>query len=188
VSYRYFLYIFGLALVLGLSSAAYMIERRPFSSFEQGVWHISPDIGEASASPYDRAYRYKYGLLSVSGRDTLRFSAFKDHAGNPLNSSCSYRIEGSVGYAGWWSLHSRQRQENLHGWQSTKGLNSLEMLQNAERDFVILAANAPRPGNWLPTPVSGNFELVLSVYEAPFIKDALSESIALPHIVREVCQ
>ena len=193
MAYRYYLFIVGAGLALGLISANALIESRPFSSVRQGGWTTVPTVGEERASPYDRAYRFKHGLLAVSGKDSLSFHTKVDSNNRPLDANCTYRLTGSITYSGWWSLHTRSETvdatRKLPGWAEGAALNSLTAVQNADKSFEVLISQTAKPGNWLKlSPDARRFELVLTVYEAPFLRDALRENIALPALSREACQ
>lgn len=186
MAYRLYMFILAAGLALGLVSADWLIEMRPFSSASQGVWRVVPTLGDLEASPYVRAYRVKHALIASSGRDTLVFTASRDAEGRPLEGGCTYEIAGRISNTGWWSLRSETtgqpaRQSRPVGW-----LNNLISLHAASGEVVIRTGPRPRPGNWLATP-QGPMRLVLTLYDAPFASDNLGNDLRLPQIRRRAC-
>ena len=186
MAYRLFLFVLTAGLALGLLSARWLIELRPFTTIAESGWYTVPTLGDLDATPYVKAYRAKHALMPTTGSDTLIFTASRDSEGARLISACTYEIRGKVTTAGWWTLHSTTSEDLGDMRQTESRINSLTSVQSADGELLVLASAETRPNNWLATP-PGRFEIVLTFYDAPFAKDALNGRMSMPTITRVDC-
>ena len=104
-SLGYFIATFAAALVLGIGSAWYMIERGSFlTTAKVGPWESWLNEGNPNADPYTKAHLARSGRLPLTTTVARYFVARTDNAGRSLRSSCVYSIVGSPLNARWWSL------------------------------------------------------------------------------------
>ena len=188
MSYRLFVITLAIGLGLGFLSAHMMIEGQAFSTYRLGPWVTSPDLGDAGATPYARAYRAKHAIVENTGRDTLIFVARTDDEGRALEGRCTYMLSGRITSAGWWTLRSARNYPRIRQTEDIEGsyLNSLSTAQHVDGELRIIISPRPRPGNWLKSP-DESFALILSFYDAPFARNLLTTRASVPSITRLEC-
>ena len=104
-SLAYFIGTFVVALMLGIGSAWYMIERgSPLTTTKVGPWAGWISEGNPNADPYTEAHVARSGRLPLSSTVARYFTARTDSGGHTLTSACQYLIVGSPLNARWWSL------------------------------------------------------------------------------------
>lgn len=188
MSYRLFVITLVIGLGLGFLTAHMMIEGQAFSTYRLGPWVTSPDLGDAEATPYARAYRAKHAILENTGRDSLTFVARQDDQGRALDGRCTYLIHGRITTAGWWTLRTTNRFPRGKSSDEAAGtyLNNMNTAQNVDGEISVMAGPRPRPGSWISTP-EGNFAIVMSLYDAPFARNLLTTRSSVPSITRLEC-
>ncbi len=152
-SLGYFIAAFAAALVLGIGSAWYMIERgSPLTTERAGPWESWLNDGNPNADPYTRAHLARSGRLPLTTTVARYFVAHTDNAGRSLRSSCVYSIVGSPLNARWWSLAVYDSYGGLIENSSERySFNSEEAVRRADGTFRINLARRARPENWLPS-------------------------------------
>ena len=146
-SLGYFVGTFVVALMLGIGSAWYMIERgSPLTTTKVGPWDGWVSEGNPSADPYTLAHVARSGRLPLTSTVARYFVARSDSAGRSLTSDCEYLIEGFPLNARWWSLAVYDEYGGLIDNSSARySFNSEEMLRHADGTFrVNLSRNARR--------------------------------------------
>jgi hypothetical protein len=95
-----------IALALGLGSAIWAINSPPGENYNvvNGAWRTNLAIGSSRAGMYIRALVARTGLFALNKSETIYFIADTDDDGEPLHSSCDYRIEGKDIETRWWSI------------------------------------------------------------------------------------
>ncbi|MGA7456257.1 MAG: DUF1214 domain-containing protein [Methyloceanibacter sp.] len=193
-SLAYFIGTFVVALMLGIGSAWYMIERgSPLTTTKVGPWAGWISEGNPSADPYTEAHVARSGRLPLSSTVARYFTAHTDSAGHSLTSACQYSIIGLPLNARWWSLAVYDEYggliENPSGRYS---FNNEEALRHADGSFRINLSSKARPENWLPAgTVEQPLVLLLRIY-SPRETDGsgigLIPGDRLPKIERTGCE
>jgi hypothetical protein len=164
----YFIGTFAVALILGIGSAWYMIERgSPLTTATIGPWQSWLSEGNPNADPYTRAHLARSGRLPLTSTVARYFIARTDDRGSSLSSACEYSIVGAPLNARWWSLAVYDEYGSLIANPSDRySFNSEEAIRHADGTFHINLSRNARPENWLPggTGPDRNLMLVLRVY------------------------
>ncbi len=194
-SLAYFIGTFAVALVLGIGSAWYMIERgSALTTTKVGPWASWNGLGNPAADPYTRAHLARSGRLPLSSTVARYFVARTDGAGHGLTSGCEYLVTGSPVNARWWSIALYDDTGGLiENGSNRYSFNSEEALRHSDGTFRIRVSRTARPENWLPSgdDTDRNLVLMLRIY-AP--RDTDSSGIGLvpddrlPKIERVACE
>lgn len=191
----YFIATFALALVLGIGSAWYMIERgSPLTTVKAGPWESWLAEGNPHADPYTKAHLARSGRLPLTSTAARYFIARHDDQGSSLTSSCEYAIVGRPLNARWWSLAVYDDQGSLIDNPSGRySFNSEEAIRRADGTFHVTLSRNARPENWLPAgeEYGRGLTLMLRVY-GPRDTDVLGigqiPDERLPKIERIICE
>jgi hypothetical protein len=193
-SLGYFIGTFVAALVLGIGSAWYMIERgSPLTTTKVGPWSGWINAGNPNADPYTRAHVARSGRLPLTSTVARYFTARTDSAGRTLTSDCEYSIEGGSLNARWWSIAVYDEYgAPLDNPSARYSFNSEEMLRHADGSYRVNLSRKARPENWLPTGAEDRrLTLMLRVY-GPRETDASGVGLVpnerLPKIERISCE
>ncbi len=190
----YFIGTFAMALVLGIGSAWYMIERgSPLTTSKVGPWASWLGEGNPKADPYTRAHLARSGRLPLTSTAARYFVANTDSDGRTLTADCEYAIVGSPLNARWWSLAVYDERGSLIANPSNRySFNGEEAIRHANGSFRVNLARNARPENWLPSgAVDQNLMLMLRIYGP---RETDSEGIGLipgdrlPKIKRLECE
>jgi hypothetical protein len=164
----YFIGTFAVALILGIGTAWYMIERgSPLTTVSVGPWKSWLSEGNPNADPYTRAHLARSGRLPLTSTVARYFVANADTRGRTLSSDCEYLIIGSPLNARWWSLAVYDEYGSLIANPSNRySFNSEEAIRRGDGSLRINLARNARPENWLPggTEPDRDLVLVLRVY------------------------
>jgi hypothetical protein len=164
----YFSGTFAVALILGIGSAWYMIERgSPLTTTRVGPWQSWLSEGNPNADPYTRAHLARSGRLPLTSTVARYFVAHTDGRGRSLYSGCEYSIVGKPLNARWWSLAVYDEYGSLIANPSNRySFNSEEAIRRADGTFRITLGRRARPENWLPSGdgTDRSLMLVLRVY------------------------
>jgi hypothetical protein len=166
----YFIGAFAVALILGIGTAWYTIERgSPLTTMSAGPWKSWLGEGNPNADPYTRAHLARSGRLPLTSTAARYFVARTDSWGHTLSSGCEYSIVGAPINARWWSLALYDQYGSLIPNPSKRySFNSEELIRRADGSFHVTLSRNARPENWLPTGSSAdrNLFLVLRAYGA----------------------
>lgn len=184
----YFASIVFAALVFGIGSAWWAIERSKFSAVQYGSWYHNPLVGSIAAGDYLRAQIARIGLLALNRSEAIYFLATWDDEGNKLRCDCTYRIEGRDIESRWWSITAYGDDLFLMpNEQNRYSYNMTNLARKADSSFTIYLSRSPKNGNWIPTGSGETFDLILRLYNpAPKVINNLSK-IELPRIFKEDC-
>lgn len=154
-----------------------------------GEWTAFPSIGTADADPYSRARVAREGLLALGRAEGLAFTARADSSGDTLRRECTYRIEGPVPPARFWTLYAADPSGAVvrGGALRPGALHSYQLIRLADNSVTISAGAHPAPGNWLALSGSGPMTLELTFFDTPIASGSGAADIVLPSIVREGC-
>lgn len=187
--HKIFLIAFALSIAIGggAASAWMMIDRGfGFGAVDVGAWTAFPDRGTPAADPYSRARFARQGYLALGQAEGIAFTAARDTLGQPLSSSCTYQVEGPIPPSRLWTLHAA-RQGNGGLVPAGGALHSLAILRREDGSFDIPVSRDPHPGNWLRLTGTGEFALVLALYDTAVATTARAVDVQLPLIRRLAC-
>ncbi len=184
-----------IALVVGLGSAYYAVENGArVDATRIGPWVASPNAGTTDADPYSAAAFARTGELALGPGEGVAFIAAADSTGQDLRGACSYRIEGSTPPARLWTLTAVTPSERIFTRRADHGgLNSRNVVWNADGSVTIGVSARAHSGNWLKIAGTGPFRLVLRLYDTPLAsgEDLIEErhlsTLTFPTIVAEAC-
>lgn len=174
------------AVALGLGSAWWAVKKAPWSkpTVEVGAWKANLLAGSQDADIYTRAVIAVNALLALDRSETMYFIAHKDDTGAPLRSRCSYRVQGAVPKARWWSITAYA--EDMFLFDAPAGhysLNGSTARLDANGQFTLTTGPVEQPGtHWLPTPGDRGLVLTLRLYNPDTELQAAPGSLAAPRI------
>jgi hypothetical protein len=193
-SLGYFIGTFAVALLLGIGSAWYAIDRgTPLTTETAGAWRSWTSEGHPDADVYTKAHVARSGRLPLTSTVARYFTARTDSSGRALTSSCEYVLTGSPINARWWSIALYNEEGGLIANPSDRySFNNEELVRRADGTYRITLARNARPENWLPTGEPGqSLTLMLRVY-SPRETDPLGIGLVpdnrLPTIERTTCE
>jgi hypothetical protein len=174
----------ALAIVVGVSSAWYAIERgRIFGAVVVGGWTAWPKEGGEEPDPYDLAMLTRTGEVPLGSGEGLTFVADNDAAGAPLSGKCTYQVAGQTPVARLWTLTATDGAGRLMVNVARRaGFHSREIVRRTDGSFVITVSPDPSPGNWLPVASTGKIKLVLRLYDTPLTTGSQIANLVMPAI------
>jgi hypothetical protein len=176
-------------LALGLWSA-YLTVRSPapVDALAFGPWQAWPNAGTVDVDPYSRARLSRTGEIPLGSGEGLALLAQTDDAGEPLVSSCEYRIAGQTPPARLWTLSVENTDGHvLPERNGIAALGSDVLLRNTDGAFEIALSQNPQPGNWISTQQAGEFRVVVRLYDTAVRANPALTTITMPHIQRGPC-
>lgn len=187
-----FLIAFALSLAIGggAASAWFMIDRGfGFGAVDVGPWTAFPDRGTSAADPYSRARFARQGYLAIGQAEGIVFTAMRDSLGLPLSAACGYQVEGPIPASRLWTLHTAQQENGELETNVSAGgaLHSIAILRREDGSFDIPVSRHPSPGNWLRVSGSGEFAMVLTLYDTAVATTSRAVDVELPLIRRLAC-
>jgi hypothetical protein len=184
-------YAFAIALGLGVTATLSAVEGDPpFGALSVGPWVGWPQAGSRTADPYARAIAARRAELPLAVGEGLALRATQDSAGQALDSRCAYRIGAVTPQARLWTLTvydgaGRLRTSDLE----RSGYTSGEILREPDGRFWLSVGPSAQPGNWLKTPATERFSLILRLYDTPVAATSSAlNAEALPKIERLDCE
>lgn len=175
--------------LLGLALTYAAIDRPPdFGVVHVGAWIIRPGIGATGADPYSKALVAARGEIPLGAAEGLTLTATTDSAGAGLDLSCTYRIEGVVPPANFWTL-TVYRHDGTPGSRDLRSAyTSSEALMSEQGQVTVMLSARPHAGNWIPLTGRGRFELYLRLYDTQTSSSAAAlAGGSAPTIRRERC-
>lgn len=182
--------VLAIAIGGGTASVWYALDRMEgMDALTIGGWVAHPRKGAPDADPYTQARMTRAGELPLGRAEGLAFSAARDSAGDALLRECTYRLEGSVPVARFWTLYPA-RPDGLSPVARHSGipaLHAFQILRRPDNSFDVTVGPRPAPGNWLPTTGAGAMSLVLTFYDIPVSSGLDASDTELPRIYRVAC-
>lgn len=187
-----FLTALTLAIALGAGAGSVWLALDgdfEFDTVEIGNWTAYPQRGTQQADPYSKARFSREADLALGHAEGLVFIATRDDAGEPLRLECDYRIEGSLPPARFWTLYARDADGQLIAPEGNRAaaLHSYAMLRQTDDTVSAVVSRMPSPGNWLAVRGSGEFRLILTLYDTAVASSARVAEVELPPVRREAC-
>lgn len=190
----YFVGTFVVALILGIGSAWYMIERgSPLTTTKVGPWDGWISAGNPNADYYTRAHVARSGRLPLTSTVARYFVARTDSDGSVLTADCAYLLTGMPLNARWWSLAVYDAYGGLIANPSDRySFNSEELLRHADGSYRVNLARHARPENWLPSGEADQRLMLMVRIYSPRETDATGIGLVagerLPKIERQSCE
>lgn len=177
------------ALATGFGASWFALEDgRLFGALRLGPWAAWPGAGVTDADPYTRAWLARTGQLQLGRSEGLRFIARTDSGGTGLRRECQYVIEGTTPVAALWTLYARAPDGAVIGDPEREpAITSTDLPRRTDGTAVIRIGPQARPGNWLATPGTGEYALVLNIYDTSVFAGLGATLNAMPVIVPERC-
>ncbi len=180
----------GIALLVGFSLSYLALDQaRLFGTFRQEPWLTWKDVGSPRPDPYSRAYGARTGALFLTQAEGIRFVATRDSDGQTLRRNCAYRVDGTTPVSAFWTLVATDINGAIIARKGTPpAMDSRRLARNQDGSFLIRVSPALAAGNWLETSGTGNFELVLTLYDTSVFSGLGSLDDELPAILLEGCR
>jgi hypothetical protein len=174
----------------GAASVWYALNRIDgLGAMTVGEWVAFPAAGTPYADPYSKARIAREAALPLGAAEGLSFIAREDAGGGKLARNCTYRIEGRVPPARFWTIYAANESldpiPRVAG--RTSGLHSRQILRLSDDSFVLNIGPNPSPGNWLPVDGSGSMALLMTLYDTPVASNSRVEQFELPQVLRIAC-
>jgi hypothetical protein len=195
----FFLVLFA-ALVLGVGSAVYVIERLSVTSdVKVGPWYGASAAGSAEAGPYTRAAIARSAILALSREEAIYYIATTDSSGDPLTSSCRYTVSVEDQPARWWSITAYGPDNFLipndgdrYSFTRSDMVSGGEPVQIFELAIDSVGGDSNSDDGQGPVVSSGvvvdqTFSLLLRLYHPHLSVLVSADQIAAPQIIKLGC-
>jgi hypothetical protein len=185
----YFVVMVVIALSLGFGLTYFaLVEGGIYGTFHRGVWQARPEVGSSTPDPYTRAFLARAEALQLGRGEGIQFFAAHDEDGHKLNLSCNYTLSGQTPVAAFWTLRATDiRGTNVASEHAPASINSRSIVRTDEGQILLHMGKTLAPGNWLELAGDGDFQLILTFYDASFFAGLGSSITVLPSLVREDC-
>jgi hypothetical protein len=131
---------------------------------ENGSWRTDLAAGNPAGNPYTRARVALHGLLALSARETVYYTATHDSEGYPLDGRCVYQIAGHDPDARWWSITAYGRDEFLIPNPANRySVSKTTVEREPDGAFLVQVGGAKEGANWIALE-PGRFSLSLRLY------------------------
>ena len=161
----------------------------PIGAVHSGSWTAFPDLGTTHTDPYSRGRFAREGGIPLGSAEGIVFTATRDVAGRPLSSRCTYRVEGAMPSAQFWTLHAADMAgtplPSLG--RRAAALNSQMILRRPGEALAITVSPHPQPNNWLAITGQASMQLVLTLLDTPLSAGFELTQLALPRITQVNC-
>jgi len=179
--------VIALGTGFGLSYFA-LTDGRFFGAYTWGPWTTWPNAGAPDPDPYTRAMIARNAALPLGRGEGVVFTARTDEAGETLDLACQYTLSGPTPIAAFWTLRAvHPDTSNAAPANAQQTMRSDRLVRDNDGIATIQIGTAVAPGNWLELEGDGQFELVLTLYDASVFAGLGTTVEALPVITRERC-
>ena len=188
--------LFNLLIVLiigftvGGLSAAYLIERTyGLGAINIGPWSAWPFVGGAEIDPYTIARATSDGTIPLGAAEGLSFEALNDKSGQALRQNCRYLVSGKASAARLWTMTAYDKTGNLAVENDAlkSAIFSGDTFRYPDGSFQIKLSHAPQSGNWVPLNETGEFRLVMRLYDTPITSNSGLIEPTMPEIELVEC-
>lgn len=179
-----------IALGGGVASVWYALNtNESFGAVRVGPWTAYPAEGRPGTDPYSAARRARDAELPLGQAEGLAFYARSDGQGRALSGRCTYVLEGNVPAARFWTLHLADPSlvPLAPTGERPGGVHSRQILRRADSSFTVGIGPEPAPGNWIATPTTQPFIIVLTLFDTPVTSTVSASEQVYPQIVRTGC-
>lgn len=160
-----------------------------FNRLEFGPWSGDPRFGGINADPYSKAALIRSGELPLGGGEGITLIAERDSQGRPLNSDCTYEVDGTMPPARFWTITATRTDGTLFDNPAKRhGFTSGEVMRSDNGAVSLSVSPDPQAGNWLPVARNTRLRLTLRLYDTPLANAASGFAPAWPVIRARGCQ
>lgn len=185
----YFVAMSIIALTVGFGLTYFaLVEGGIYGTYQWGVWQARPEVGSSTPDPYTRAFSSRTAFLQMGRGEGIQFIAAHDESGRKLSLDCNYQLKGQTPVAAFWTLRATDiRGTNVARENTTASMNSRTIARDAEGNLLVNMGKSLAPHNWLELSGKGDFQLILTFYDASFFAGLGSSVTSLPTLVRGTC-
>lgn len=160
-----------------------------FGAVVAGPWIAFPTVGSPTIDPYARALLARTAFAPVAADEGVAFFARRDSDGRVLTGRCDYTLRSDEPAARFWSIGLFDGTGYVVANAADRYAITSQNAVRLDRRITIAVAPDIQPGNWLPSPRSGDLVLVATLYE-PSSGTALATAsdTVLPVIKRGACR
>ena len=179
-----------IALVGGIGTALLVIDRnRDSGAVTIGPWVARAGTTGPQDNPYARALVATRIELPLDAAEGIVFTTSVDSTGEPLISTCDYRVGGAAPAARLWSLSAYDAIDGLMTTANGRTVfHSQEIIRAEPGRFEIVVSQSVKPGNWLPVSADADLLLVLRLYDTALGTTLGGDAPVLPSIIRGRCR
>lgn len=145
----------------GAFSAYLAIQNAGVEAVSNGnPWLSRAEAMEGGDGFYVRSHYLIEGRLPPAQGQLVEATAETDSEGQPLTTTCRYRLASTGPLPRWWSLA-------VTGWGNDGTsrqtvADSDTVIRNPDGSVIIIASRTPQPGNWLKAPDARRFTILYS--------------------------
>lgn len=185
-----FLVLVGLACLIGVLSANYVVQGRAgLVNRTSGQWVWWPNAGSPAVDPYTRFHFVAQSRLPMSSFETFEIETAQDKSGRPLDAGCIYQLAGRIPEARWWSLASYVPGGSNGSATPEYTLSAHDVIAEDDGSVVITISNEIRAGNWIKPMGDDEFTLLLRLYNpVNGLGSAAALSGEMPSVIRQGCR
>ena len=184
----------ALALAIAFGGGGWTLWRLMEAEWRPGALQIGPWIayalaGTPDADPYTKARIARGAELPLGAGEGIAFSARRDSAGAALRPGCAYRIEGALPPSRLWTLYvaDQRMRPILARPPLPSALHARKVIYDDDCTISIRVSPAAAPGNWLALGATGDFHLVLTLYDSEISGSTSAREVTMPQILNEGC-
>ena len=168
--------------VLGGALSAYvLIQSTGAGPLQPGSpWYTRAAALTGGSSYYVRLHYLIEGRLPPAPGQMSESTAAADDQGQPLTSSCRYRLTAVAELPSWWSVTVTDPGSDGALRQST--VDSDSVVRESNGATIIVASRAPEPGNWLKIPPSRRLTAQSCRVDYPQVIESAAQDLA-PHLI-----
>ncbi|MDP3896196.1 MAG: DUF1214 domain-containing protein [Mesorhizobium sp.] len=154
-----------------------------------GGWTAYPQAGTVDADPYSKARVAREAELPLGRAEGLAFVADRDSTNQPLRRDCTYRIEGHIPAARFWTIYAADAGNRALApvGDRAPGISAFAVVRASDNSVVVTASPRAAPMNWLAISGQGGMSLVLTLYDTPVASNENIAEIDLPQVLRTEC-
>lgn len=173
----------AVGVAVGAFSAYLAIENAGVEAVSNGSpWLSRAAAMEGGSGFYVRSHYLMEGRLPPAQGQLTEAVAETDSDGQPLTTTCRYRLSSTGPQPRWWSVA-------VTGWgnDSTSRQTVVDadtVIRDVNGSVTILASRMPQPGNWLKAPDARRFTIL---YSAIPVSGRQSSPEPAFSITREAC-
>lgn len=154
-----------------------------------GVWYFPSKIGALELDPYLRAWLFGREELPLAEGEGFSLHAERDSDGHNLQANCSYRLEGMLPHARYWTfIVVDKKSRRILNPSKRAGFSSFELGYIQGKPISIIISPEFQPGYWIPLTGEEEIVVVFRFYEIPLSASATKLNAAqLPNLTRIGC-
>ena len=152
-------------MIVGVAAGAFSAYLAIQNAGVEAVSNGSPWLSRAAAMEsgsgfYVRLHYLIEGRLPPAQGQLVEATAETDNEGQPLTTTCRYRLASSGPLPRWWSIA-------VTGWGNDPTsrqtvADSDTVIRDGNGGVAIVASRTPQPGNWLKAPDARRFTILYS--------------------------